>query len=1003
MRKKSYFASVLLFCIFTFTCKGQTDQPKSGITDTHDQIFVYTNGFVTTEPGVRPQKLNIAVKKGKIIRVSNQDPLPGEVVIDCQGMYIYPGFLDLSSQYGIESEPQSAPLTRRRGQTQPIQYERSRKGARHWNDAIHSEFHSYEHFQQNLKESEDWQKAGFTAVLTHRNDGIARGSGSLVLTGQGQENQLMLRERASMHYSFSKGSSTQPYPSSLMGAIALLRQLFSDAEWYRKGGRDGEINLAIAAEAASIGLPLLFETRELYDIWRVTELGKSFGRTFIIYGTGREYQRLKEIKKLNARLLLPLDLPKVPDVSSPYDQKHVLWEKLAHWEVAPFNPFLLHSEGLDFAFTTRGIKKKSDIWKTISEYLKSGLDTSKALAALTTIPSSWIGADNILGKIKPGYSAAFIGLERPFGESSNKVTLHVSYSMNIYEPKIQPAPGLYRLTMADTSGTLLIYSIKGKSKIKWAVRDTLDAEHSLSQNAITIRLLLDKKQKTFRLLEGVFSDSLISGHYLDESSRMHSWQAVRTGDLPDTSSSKSDSIIPVPQYVKFPFTAWGLNKPAEPEYLHIRGATIWTCEKEGVLENADIILRNGKIQAIGTNLRTPSGALEWDAKGLHVTPGIIDEHSHIAISRGVNEGSHSITSEVRIGDVINPDDINIYRQLAGGVTAAQLLHGSANSIGGQSALIKLRWGALPDEMKIAGAPGFIKFALGENVKQSNWGDQAVTRFPQTRMGVEQVFADAFNRAREYDNRRRAADKARIPFRRDYQLEAIAEILSGTRHITCHSYVQSEINMLMKLADSLGFKVNTFTHILEGYKVADKMKVHGANASSFSDWWAYKWEVKDAIPFNAAILHRVGVNTAINSDDAEMGRRLNQEAAKVVKYGNLSEAEALAMITINPARMLRIDKFTGSLTAGKDADLVVWNGHPLHASSYPVATFVDGRRLYDFNLQQAKEEALRNEKNRLIQMALAAIASGKDKEVVKADPNFMYHCETIINYDADENE
>ncbi|MGK0639814.1 amidohydrolase family protein [Schleiferia thermophila] len=976
---------------------AQTEQPKPGITESDELITVYKDALVVTEPGATPQRLNIAVRKGRIIRISTQPPQPGEIVKDCSGMYLYPGFIDLMSNYGLSAAEQT-PARRPLG---PIKYDRTRHGARHWNDAIRSEFHSYEEFNYQKKQADDYQKAGITVVLTHRRDGIARGSGSLVLTGHASENHLILRERASVHYSFTKGSSTQPYPTSLMGSIALLRQLFSDVDWYRKGGRDGSINLAIASEAAALGLPAIFETRDFYDIWRIHALGREFSREFIILGSGREYQRVTDLKALKPKLILPLQLPKVPDVSSPLELKHITWEKLAHWDMAPFNPAILHREGITFAFTTHGLKDKKDLWRSLSEMLKAGLDTATALAAFTTVPAAWIGADDLIGRIKVGQVASFIGLEKPFGTEDNRVLLHLSYAENIFEPIIKPSPGVYTATLHDTTAQLLIYPSGNKLIYKWTATDTLDVVATLQAYNITLKIPLSRKNKTYRILEGTFTQNTISGYYLDQNGQLHTWTAHKTADLPDTSRPKSDSIRQIPDYTRFPFTAWGHKIPPPAEHLHIKGATIWTMEPQGKLENADIIIREGKIVAIGTNLPTPRGAQVLDAKGIHITPGIIDEHSHIAIYGGVNEGSHSITSEVRIGDVINPDDINIYRQLAGGVTAAQLLHGSANSIGGQSALVKLRWGALPEQMKISGAPGFIKFALGENVKQSNWGEGNVTRFPQTRMGVEQVFADAFNRAKVYESRKKAAQKAKIPFRTDYQLEALSEILNGSRHITCHSYVQSEINMLMKLADSLGFKVNTFTHILEGYKVADKMKEHGANASSFSDWWAYKWEVKDAIPFNAAILTRVGVNTAINSDDAEMGRRLNQEAAKTVKYGGLSEVEALATVTINPARMLRIDHLTGSLKPGKDADLVLWNGHPLLSSSFPLATFVDGRRLYDYHSQNEHRLRIDEEKNKLIQKALSAIAQGKEKEKPKADQNFMYHCETIIQYAADE--
>jgi hypothetical protein len=308
----------------------------------------------------------------------------------------------------------------------------------------------------------------------------------------------------------------------------------------------------------------------------------------------------------------------------------------------------------------------------------------------------------------------------------------------------------------------------------------------------------------------------------------------------------------------YPFSAYGqylpqntgtfqewLNKEKSTSIL-IKGATVWTNEKDSVIEDADVYIAGGKIIMVGKNLQVKSPNLKIiDAKGKHVTPGIIDEHSHIALTQGVNEGAQASSAEVRMGDVINPEDVNIYRQLAGGVTSAQLLHGSANPIGGQSAIIKLRWGQNAQCMKFENADGFIKFALGENVKQSNWGDFNSVRFPQTRMGVEQVYYDFFTRAKEYDAKAKqpvAKTKgapANPEVRKDLELEALAEILNKKRFISCHSYVQSEINMLMHVADSMGFKVNTFTHILEGYKVADKMKAHGANASTFADWWAYK--------------------------------------------------------------------------------------------------------------------------------------------------------------------
>ena len=340
---------------------------------------------------------------------------------------------------------------------------------------------------------------------------------------------------------------------------------------------------------------------------------------------------------------------------------------------------------------------------------------------------------------------------------------------------------------------------------------------------------------------------------------------------------------------------------------------------------------------------------------------------------------------VFIADNLNPDDVNIYRQLSGGVTSSHILHGSANTIGGQTQLIKLRWGANDDKLKFEGSDGFIKFALGENVKRSS--SNSNNRFPDTRMGVEQVLDDAFNRAKDYEAALKAAASPAAPIatkgkksstpttnainpystiRRDLELEALVEIMNKKRFITCHSYVQSEINAAMKVGERYGVTFNTFTHILEGYKVADKMKAHGAAASTFSDWWNYKMEVVDAIPQNAAIMSRVGLNVAINSDDAEMARRLNQEAAKSIKYGGLSEEEVLKMVTLNPAKMLHVDNRVGSIKVGKDADLVLWSDNPLSIYARAEKTVVDGIVYFDRQKDAEMRKQQTSERNRLIQ-------------------------------------
>ena len=402
----------------------------------------------------------------------------------------------------------------------------------------------------------------------------------------------------------------------------------------------------------------------------------------------------------------------------------------------------------------------------------------------------------------------------------------------------------------------------------------------------------------------------------------------------------------------------------------IRGATILTVTR-GTIQNGTIVLRDGKIAAVGgANTQVPTGADVIDASGRFVSPGIIDAHSHIAAD-SINEGGTTVSSMTGIGDVLDPTDINVLRDLAGGLTVANVLHGSANPIGGTNAVIKLRWGKTrPTELLFEGAMPGIKFALGENPKRPGSGGQTVRRYPATRPGVEYVIRDAFTRAKAYQRewqdyeQRRKAGEDLLPPRRDLQLEPLVEILEGKRLVHAHSYRADEILMLIRLADELGFKIATFQHVLEGYKVADEIAAHGAGASTFSDWWAYKVEAEDAIPYNAAIMHKRGVLVSINSDSAEHARRLNTEAAKSMHWGGLTEDEALAFVTINPAKQLRIDSRVGSLEVGKDADVVIWNKHPL--STYAIAdrVFIDGQLYYDRLGEERRLTDARSEKSKL---------------------------------------
>ncbi len=400
----------------------------------------------------------------------------------------------------------------------------------------------------------------------------------------------------------------------------------------------------------------------------------------------------------------------------------------------------------------------------------------------------------------------------------------------------------------------------------------------------------------------------------------------------------------------------------------IRNATILTAS-HGTIQNADIHIRNGKIAAVGTALRVGAGARVIDATGKFVTPGIIDAHSHAAAD-AINEGTLSVTSMVRIQDVMNPTDINVYRALAGGVTALNILHGSANTIGGQNAVVKTKYGR-PIREWFFGAPPGIKFALGENVTRKNpfllpGAPVPARRYPATRMGQEQILRDAFTRARNYkrgwDEFR--ANRAGAPPRRDLQLEPLVEVLEGKRLVHAHCYRSDEMLMLLNLADEFGFKVKTLQHVLEGYKVAPEIARHGAGGSLFADSWAYKIEAYDAIPYAAAVMTRAGILVSLNSDSSERGRRMNIEAAKMMKYGGLTEQESLRLITLNAAIQLGVEARTGSIDVGKDADIAVWNGHPFSVYSRVDHTFIEGEMFFDRARDLAMREELKRERAEL---------------------------------------
>ncbi len=994
---------LVLFCTGSWLTLHAQDEiyNANDVRDNRLEIYFFTNATIQVDYQTKLENASMIVRGSTIEAVGTNLTAPeGARKIDLKGKYIYPSMIDLYSDYGLpEVKRDGGNRWSRREQITP-----KTEGPYAQNDANKAHYDAVEEFSKNEKTAKGYREAGFGAVMTARRDGIARGTGALVTLSDKPENEVVLKMKAAAHYSFDKGTSQQDYPWSSMGYIALLRQAYLDADWYARNPNNEYRDLTLEAWNANRSLPQVFDAPGWIQILRADKVGDEFGVQYIIRGNGDEYQRLEAIKATNAPLIVPVNFPDAFDVTDPYDANNIALEDMMHWELAPSNLARLANAGISFAITSEGLKKQSELWKNLRQAMQYGLSEQDAMKALTYTPAQLLGVENQLGSIKAGAVANFLIT------SDNLFTTNDAV---IYENWVQGSPfvmadkdapdlsGEYSIEVDGQQNTLEISGAPGKHKFKLVVNDStkLDVKAEISGSLLTLSYQPDKKKDEKVRLSGWLEGKGMKGRGQRPDGTWFDWQASFTKALESNEKENEDmEMVDLDELAEivYPFLPFGnAQLPTQGTYL-FKNATVWTNEEEGILEETDVLVKDGKISKVGKNL-SDANATVIDATGKHLTSGIIDEHSHIALS-SVNDVA-TFSSMVRMNDVVNSEDINIYRQMAGGVTASQLLHGSANPVGGQSALVKLRWGATPEEMIIQGADGFIKFALGENVKRSR-SSQSI-RYPQTRMGVEQVFMDGFTRAKEYDeawkkyNGLSSRDKTTVtPPRRDLMLEAMAEIINKKRFISCHSYVQSEINMLMHVAEKFDFNVNTFTHILEGYKVADKMAAHGAAGSTFADWWAYKFEVRYAIPYNPMLMTMAGVTTAINSDDAEMARRLNQEAAKSVKYGGMSQEEAWKMVTLNPAKMLHLDDRMGSVKVGKDADLVLWTDNPLSIYAKVEKTLIDGRIYFDKEEDMQKREMIAKERARLIQKMETAGKNGARTRPASRRMQQMFHCDDL---------
>ena len=952
------------------------------------------NATIIVSPGEIIKNGSILVKDGKIVEIGSDFSVPNNTVKhDMSGLYVYPSFVDVSSSFGTKNPSNTS-------RSRSTEYKASRQGY-YWNDHILSDYNTIDDFNYDEKKSKELREFGFGVVNIHRKDGVHRGTGALVALDDKSNNSLrILNPTSTESFSFNRSLQfNQAYPSSIMGAMALLRQFYHDLKWYEDGGSTST-DMAIEAAIKNYSLPKIFSAGDKLNVIRALKISEELGFKSIVEGSGYEYENIEDLKNYDNTIVVPINYPKAFDLTDVHIVEKLTLQQLKRWNQAPSNLVQLSNNNINFAISPKNVKNSSEFFSNIRKSISYGLDSNKALAALTITPAKSINMDGKIGVIKQGAYANFLVTSGPIFEKEtiifenwvmgNKHTVkNVPKNSIDGEYVFSDNGSKYELGVKNSQGKINV-SLK-KDSIKLNVK-------SVVKNGWLNMSIVDKENELYGFISSnINTNGLGSISFTD-------FEGIKKNILLKKSVENKEPVKKIKKHdqyelipVSYPNKAYGFKSKPKKQNVLFKNATVWTGESDGILENTDVLVSDGKIKSFGKNLSF-SNVKVIDATNKHLTAGIIDEHSHIAAS-SINEGGQNSSAEVSIEDVVDHEDINIYRNLSGGVTTIQILHGSANPIGGQSAIIKLKWGEKNDEMIFKNAPKFIKFALGENVKQSNWG--SYNRYPQSRMGVEQVFVDHFQRASEYDKEwkkynklsKREKNKTIAP-RFDIEMEVIAEILNKERHISCHSYVQSEINMLMKVAEKFGFTVATFTHILEGYKVASLMKRHGVGGAAFSDWWGYKFEVNDAIPYNGPIMTKAGVLVAYNSDDAEMSRRLNQEAAKAVKYGNLSEEEAWKYVTLNPAKLLKIDDKVGSIKVGKHADLVLWDKNPLSVYANAEKTMIEGVFYYEKDNIDAQLKSMQEEKNLILSMMIEAKKRGEETVEPVLEEKRIYECETV---------
>jgi imidazolonepropionase-like amidohydrolase len=964
-------------------------EPVVALRDNTPAVHAFTGARIVVAPGRVLNNATLVVRDGVIEAVGTGVDVPADArVWRLAGQTLYPGFIDAHADLELDAAPPEG--------------ERDR-GPIHWNPQVRAYFSAAGDFRDDEDRRSALRSQGFTTAHAVPQLGIFRGQTAVVSLGDGSASERVLRSDVGQSLSLSGSDELGGgYPNSPMGAIALVRQTLLDADWYIRvwdtyrrapaGLQSPETNAALAAlnDVVQRREPLIVEARSEEDILRARAIAAEFPIELWLRGSGEEYRILDVLGGSATPIVLHLNFPEAPDVETPEAALDAGLDELRHWYLAPENPARLAGAGVRFALTSDDLEDVEDFLPNLRIAVERGLGRDDALAALTTHPARMLGIDATHGTLERGKLANIVVIDGDLFDDDAVIrdvwVQGERYAINP-DPAVDPR-GQWIIASADDArlnGRLTVtgsldrlrgsVALNGRPEVELS---DVDAGIEAGRLRVSFPASPLDMEGVVRLSASLSADEAYGWSELPDG-RRPTWRAERTeravaaADAAGANGNGGnghgvDATLVLPNIR--PAVAYGRERlPEQPEHVLVRNATVWTQGPQGRIANADLLVTRGKVVRVGQSLSAPAGAAVVDATGRHVTPGLIDAHVHTSTS-GTNESGFAIVPEVRMGDVVTHNEIDMYRQLAGGLTLGHVMHGSANPIGGQNVFLKMRWGALPDQLQLENAPRTVKFALGENPKRRE------DRYPDTRMGTQQIIRDHFMAARDYErawNEWEATGDG-LPPRRDLRMEALVDILNEELRVQSHGYRQDEFLALVRLAEEFDFSIQALQHGVEAYKIAPELAASGVAAVVWSDWSSFKVEAYDGTPYNAKILLDAGVLTSLHSDDGQISSRMNWEAGKMLRTG-IGEEDALSLITNRTAAVFGLQDRVGSLQPGMDADFVIWSGHPLSQFTRAEQTWIDGRKYFDLAGDLEQRAQVERERAQLIQLILDSDGSG----------------------------